>query len=153
VRLAAFWIDMWLRAHYKNIAIHYIVHDAAAREVDQHAFYHMRESGGTKISSAYALAAQIIEERYNPLDWNLYAFHFSDGENFGGNDDKRSLALIEEALLPAVNLFAYGQVKATYGKQFIDTLKAVEDEKLVKSRIEGRDDIYTAIKAFLGKGY
>jgi uncharacterized sporulation protein YeaH/YhbH (DUF444 family) len=30
----------------------YIVHDAVAHLVDEHTFFHLRESGGTKISSA-----------------------------------------------------------------------------------------------------
>jgi len=53
VRIQAFWIDAWLRKQYRNLEVVYIVHDAAARIVDQHTFFHLRESGGTKISSAY----------------------------------------------------------------------------------------------------
>lgn len=153
VRLTAFWIDTWLRAQYRNLTTRYIVHDAAAKEVDQHTFYHLRESGGTRISSAYDLCRQIIRTEYNPADWNLYAFHFSDGENFGGDDDQRCLNLLNESLLPDINLFAYGQVKGGYGHQFIDTLAEINDEKLVSTKINNDDDIYTAIKVFLGKGY
>jgi hypothetical protein len=57
VRIEAFWIDTWLKSQYKKVETRYIVHDAAAREVDAHTFYHLRESGGTKISSAYDPAA------------------------------------------------------------------------------------------------
>ena len=153
VRLTAFWIDTWLQAHYKNLETRYIVHDAAAKEVDRHTFFHLRESGGTKISSAYQLGAQIIQAKYNPAEWNLYAFHFSDGENFGGEDDQLSLRLLNEYLLPVLNMFAYGQVKGSGGRQFIDTLGEIDDEKLVKSKIDDKEAIYTAIKAFLGKGY
>lgn len=153
VRLTAFWIDTWLRSQYRNLTTRYIVHDAAAKEVDQQTFYHLRESGGTRISSAYELCRRIIKEEYNPADWNLYAFHFSDGENFGGNDDKRCQELLNEFLLPALNLFAYGQVRSGYGPQFIDTLAAITNEKLVFTQINNNDDIYTAIKLFLGKGY
>lgn len=153
VRLTAFWIDTWLQAHYKNLETRYIVHDAAAKEVDQHTFFHLRESGGTRISSAYQLGAQIIQAQFNPAEWNLYAFHFSDGENYGGEDDQLSLRLLEEQLLPVLNLFAYGQVKAGLGRQFFDTLDEIDDEKLVKSKIDDKEAIYAAIKAFLGKGY
>lgn len=153
VRLTAFWIDTWLRVHYKNLVTRYIVHDAAAKEVDQHTFYHLRESGGTRISSAYELCRDLVKMEYDPTEWNLYAFHFSDGENFGGEDDQRCLNLLTESLLPTFNLFAYGQVKGGYGREFIDTLTAISDEKLVSSRINRDEDIYTAIKVFLGKGY
>ncbi len=153
VRLTAFWIDTWLQAQYKNLQVRYIVHDAAAKEVDQHTFYHLRESGGTRISSAYDLCWKIISDEYDPAEWNLYAFHFSDGENFGSADDGRCLELLNESLLPVVNLFAYGQVKASYGKEFIDTLATIENEKLVTSKIKKKDDIYTTIKTFLGAGH
>ena len=152
VRLTAFWIDTWLRANYQNLAVRYLVHDAAAKEVDQHTFYHLRESGGTRISSAYHLCHQIIEQEYDPAEWNLYAFHFSDGENFGGNDDQLCRNLLQENLLPAVNLFGYGQVPGGFGRMFMETLDTIDNEKLVASKIRGRDAIYSAIKAFLGKG-
>ncbi len=62
VRIEAFWIDTWIKAHYQGIETAYIIHDAAAQEVDEHTFYHTRESGGTKISSAYELADKIIDQ-------------------------------------------------------------------------------------------
>lgn len=152
VRLTAFWIDSWLRAHYKNLDIRYIVHDAVAHEVDAHTFYHIRESGGTRISSAYELCAKVVQDHYNPEDWNLYGFHFSDGENFGDEDDQRCLNLLEQALLPHMNLFCYGQVRSAPGHQFMDTLANITDEKLTTAQINDEDNILEAIKAFLGKG-
>ncbi|MBI3762472.1 MAG: DUF444 family protein [Chloroflexi bacterium] len=152
VRLTAFWIDTWLRAHYKNIATRYIVHDATAHEVDATTFYHLRESGGTRISSAYDLCHQIIQKDYPADEWNLYAFHFSDGENYGGEDDRRCLNLLQKNILPQVNLFCYGQVRSAPGHQFMDTLGRLNDEKLATAEINDDDEIYVAIKAFLGKG-
>lgn len=152
VRLTAFWIDTWLQAHYKNVTTRYIVHDAEAYEVDAQTFYSLRESGGTRISSAYDMCNRIIQHDYDPEGWNLYAFHFSDGENFDAQDDKRCMALLNEALLPCLNLFCYGQVKSYYGHQFIDTLAEIENEKMSLSKINADEDIYTAIKTFLGKG-
>ena len=52
VRIKAFWIDTWLQSQYDNLEVVYIVHDAVAKVVDQDTFFHLRESGGTKISSA-----------------------------------------------------------------------------------------------------
>lgn len=94
VRIEAFWIDMWIKAHYQGIETVYIIHDAVAHEVDEHTFYHTRESGGTKISSAYEMALKIIEKRYPPDQWNLYAFHFSDGDNWG-DDVPRCIELLK----------------------------------------------------------
>ncbi|HKZ83165.1 MAG TPA: DUF444 family protein [Anaerolineae bacterium] len=152
VRLTAFWIDTWLRAHYKNLVTRYIVHDAVAHEVDQHTFYHVRESGGTRISSAYELCRDIMRRDYPVEDWNLYALHFSDGENYGDDDDERCIALLGHELLPKTNLFCYGEVQSSSGRKFMDTLDDVDDEKLATAAIDDDDDIYEAIKTFLGKG-
>lgn len=152
VRLTAFWLDTWLKAHYKNVSTRYLVHDAAAKEVDAHTFYHLRESGGTRISSAYELCQQIIAQDYATDDWNLYAFHFSDGENYDHEDDRHCLRLLESILLPRLNLFGYGQVQSAPGQQFMQTLAHLKHEKLVSAAIQEDADIYAAIKAFLGKG-
>jgi hypothetical protein len=152
VRLTTFWIDTWLRAHYPHLAFRYVVHDAAAHEVDGQTFYHLQENGGTCISSAYGLCQQIIDADYPVNDWNLYTFHFSDGENSGNEDDQRCLRLLRETLLPAVNLFGYGQVQSAGGDLFMNRLEEVTDAKMVRAQINTDDDIYAAIKAFLGKG-
>jgi uncharacterized sporulation protein YeaH/YhbH (DUF444 family) len=155
VRIASFWIDTWLRSQYKNIEVRYIVHDAVAREVDQHTFYHLRESGGTKISSAYELCARMIDQLYSPDDWNIYPFHFSDGDNWSGKDTERCVELLRQYLVPAVNQFSYGQVKSAYGSgQFKGDLEKScgDEETLVTSEIPNRESIPDCIKAFLGKG-
>ena len=76
VRIESFWIDTWLKHHYKGLETRFIIHDAVAREVDEHTFFHTRESGGTMISSAFKLATQIIETDYPVGEWNIYPFHF-----------------------------------------------------------------------------
>lgn len=154
VRIESFWIDTWIRAHYHGIANRYIVHDAAAHEVDRETFYTIRESGGTRISSAYEMAARIIAGEYDPQEWNIYCFHFSDGDNWGGGDDEKCFELLQERLLPTVNLFGYGQVESRYGSgQFLDSLReSIEDERLAVSQIPDREAILDSIKDFLGKG-
>jgi sporulation protein YhbH len=155
VRNTAFWIELWLRSQYKQIEICYIVHDAAAKEVDKETFYHLREGGGTRISSAYQLCNKIIEDRYSPADWNIYPFHFSDGDNWGDGDTEDCLGLLETEILPKSNLFCYGQVRSLYGSgSFLYDLQHHFDntEILAMSEIARYDDIYDAIKTFLGKG-
>src|SRR5437763_2729855 len=154
VRIEAFWIDTWIKAHYQGIETVYIIHDAAAQEVDEHTFYHTRESGGTKISSAYSLADQIINLRYPPDQWNLYAFHFSDGDNWG-DDIPQCMEILNEKLLPRINLFGYGQVESPYGSgEFHDYVHELlgEHENVVTSRIPDREAILGSIKEFLGTG-
>jgi uncharacterized sporulation protein YeaH/YhbH (DUF444 family) len=155
VRIEAFWIDTWLRSQYENLEVVYIVHDAAAHVVDQHTFFHLRESGGTKISSAYELCLRVIEDKYPSSEWNIYPFHFSDGDNWSSRDTERCVELLRASILPQVNLFAYGQVKSAYGSgQFKRDLDLAfrGEEKVVTTDIQDRDGILPSIKAFLGKG-
>jgi uncharacterized sporulation protein YeaH/YhbH (DUF444 family) len=155
VRIEAFWIDTWLRSQYENLEVAYIVHDAAAHVVDQHTFFHLRESGGTKISSAYELCLRLIEDKYPSTEWNVYPFHFSDGDNWSSRDTERCVDLLRNSLLPQVNQFSYGQVKSAYGsgqfKKDLDQAFRGED-RLVTSDIQDRDGILPSIKTFLGRG-
>ncbi len=154
VRIESFWIDTWIKAHYKGVDRVYIIHDAVAHEVDEHTFYHTRESGGTKISSAYDLANKIITTRYSPSEWNVYAFHFSDGDNWG-DDVPKCMDLLKKQLLPKVNLFGYGQVESPYGSgEFLEHITELvgEHKNVVVSRIPDRDAILGSIKEFLSTG-
>jgi sporulation protein YhbH len=155
VRLTAFWIDTWLRSQYQKVDVRYIIHDAAAREVDQHTFYHTRESGGTAISSAFRLCQAIMEEDYNPAEWNIYPFQFSDGDNWE-DDNAQCVRLLADEILPQVNLFCYGEVRGPRSlSQYMETLNGLEmedRERLTTTAIKDTENIYDAIKVFLGKG-
>ena len=155
VRTEAFWIDTWLARQYGGIEKRYIIHDAAAKEVDEQTFYRTRESGGTRISSAYQVCASLIENEFPVSDWNIYCFQFSDGDNWG-EDNQAALSFLEEKILPAVNLYCYGQVESPYGSgEFLGQLEGRFGDKydtLVTSEIEDRDAIYESIKTFLSSG-
>jgi uncharacterized sporulation protein YeaH/YhbH (DUF444 family) len=105
----------------------FITHDAVAHEVSEEEYYTTRESGGTKISSAYRLAEEIIKQRYNPALWNIYIFHFTDGDNWG-EDNSSSLEIIER-LLGQVNEIGYIQTDSPYGS---GEFKSVLDENLTE---------------------
>ena len=154
VRIEAFWIDTWIKKHYKGVDTVYIIHDAVAAEVDEHTFYHTRESGGTKISSAYELCNKVVDARFPPSQYNVYAFHFSDGDNWG-DDVPKCLDLLGTTLLPKLNLFGYGQVESPYGSgEFFEHVNELTDshENVVVSRVPDRDAILGSIKEFLGTG-
>lgn len=155
VRIESFWIDTWLRRHYDGIDSRYIIHDAMAKEVDRDTFFHTRESGGTMISSAYRLCGDIIEKEYPSSDWNIYPFHFSDGDNWSVDDTRLCVGLLRDRILPHVNQFSYGQVESPYGSgQFIKDLREnLKDHKVVAlSEIKDKDGIYQSIKDFLAEG-
>ncbi len=156
VRTESFWIDTWLRSQYKGIETRYIIHDATAKEVDEETFFKTRESGGTLISSAYKLCEKIISTDYAPSDWNIYPFHFSDGDNWSSEDTRLCLEILDRTLLPVCNLFCYGQVESRYGSgQFFRDLHehyGVKHESVILSKIESKEGILQSIKEFLGRG-
>jgi uncharacterized sporulation protein YeaH/YhbH (DUF444 family) len=155
VRNEAFWIDVWLRSQYNKLDIRYIIHDAEAEEVDRETFFHVKESGGTKISSAYTLCRDLIDREYDAASWNIYPFHFSDGDNWGSEDTQLCMDLLRNDLLPISNQFSYGQVRSAYGsgqfkRDLDDRMKS--EEKLITTEMEDRSDISDSIKTFLGTG-
>ena len=150
VRIEAFWIDAWIKAHYKGVETAYIIHDAAAQEVDEHTFYHTRESGGTKISSAYMLADKIISARYPPDAWNIYAFHFSDGDNWGDGDSNRCVGLVRQ-LLERCNAFGYGEITRQAhapATTLMAALSTIHDPRFIALTISRKEDVHPALRRF-----
>lgn len=155
VRSQAFWIDAWLCHNYKDVETRFIIHDATAREVDRDTFFRTRESGGTLISSAYKLAMEVIERDFPPGDWNIYPFHFSDGDNWSQSDTRTCVELLKADMIPVSNQFSYAQVDSQYGSgQFIKDLTEAfaEEDAVTLSRIPNRDGIMESIRELLGKG-
>lgn len=155
VRLEAFWIDAWLRKNYQGIESRYIVHDVRAGEVDRDTFFRIREDGGTRISSAFRVARELMEKSYSPADWNIYLFHFSDGDNSSESDSRECCALLREHMLPNLNMFGYCQVASAYGSgNFINVVHEhlANEEAVITSRVNTKDDIYDSIKTFFAAG-
>ncbi len=103
----------------------------------------------------YELVNHIIDTRFSPEAWNVYLFHFSDGENGDSRDTEYCMQLLRDQLLAKLNLFSFGQVRSSYGGgRFKTDLEEAfpEEPRLATSEIRDRDEIYDAIKRFLGKG-
>jgi len=161
VRLEAFWIDTWLRRNYDGIESRYIVHDVRAAEVDKKTFFSVRENGGTRISSAFQCCKELLDAHYDPNDWNIYLFHFSDGDNSSDTDNRLCVKILDELLLPRCNMFGYCQVASAYGSgSFVNVLQEAfpdgrADEsgpKLITSKVNGREDLYDSLKTFFTAG-
>ncbi len=155
VRSQVFWIDAWLRHHYEGFEARFLIHDAAAREVDRDTFFRTRESGGTLISTAYELCQTIIERDYPVSEWNIYPFHFSDGDNATTKDNERCVQIVRDGLLPVSNQFSYAQVDSPYGSgRFLKVLQEHfgDEAGVAISRVTDKDGIMDSIKELLGKG-
>lgn len=153
-----FWMVRFLRTKYDNVEIVFISHHTEAKEVTEEQFFTQGESGGTVVSSAYKLALEIINKRYNSNDWNIYPFHFSDGDNYYSDNDE-AVKLADE-MIKTCNLFGYGEIgeegfpgfrrpSGALLSVFSDRLK--DKKHFVGVRIEEKDDVYPALQQFFGK--
>ena len=146
-----FWMVRFLRTRYANVEIVFITHHTEAREVDEDSFFRLGESGGTKVSSAYQLALNIIEQRYDPGRWNIYPFHFSDGDNWGEADNRLCLQLAQK-IVDLSNLFGYGEIReGGYTSTLMSALSAISDPRFVAVTITDKRDVYPALKKFFRK--
>ncbi|WP_342128399.1 YeaH/YhbH family protein [Hydrogenophaga sp. OTU3427] len=100
---------LFLSRMYEHTQVVFIRHHTQAAEVDEHEFFHSRETGGTVVSSALKLLTKVMRERYASSDWNVYVAQASDGDNWD-NDSEQCLQLLHETIMPAVQYYAYVEI-------------------------------------------
>jgi sporulation protein YhbH len=148
-----FLLYQFIRTRYRNVEIVFVAHHTEAREVSEEEFFHKGESGGTFISSAYTKALEIIQARYHPSLWNIYAFHCSDGDNFD-SDNPAALRTAKE-LAEVCNLFGYGEIKPLgsryYESSMLTIFRRLDAEHFQTVLIERKEDIWPSFKAFLAR--
>jgi uncharacterized protein len=148
-----FLLYQFVRQKYQNVEVVFIAHHTEAKEVTEDEFFHKVESGGTYISSGYRKALEIINDRYHPSLWNIYAFHCSDGDNFY-SDNERAVAAAEE-LCKVCNLFGYGEIKpsgsAYYSGSMLEVFSQVKQENFQMVVIERKEDLWPGFRSFLTK--
>lgn len=168
-RSLLFWINEFLKKIYTHVEIRFIIHHARARLVDEDSFFRTGESGGTRCAEAYKLARSLIESHYPTDSWNVYLFHFSDGEDWSAEATVREVKKLINDL--KVNMLGYGEIRLD-GRPFSSGLKrAFESELDVTSEehddlniitgkkshpflgivIKNKDHILPAVKQFLKK--
>ncbi len=107
-------LHLFLTRRYRHVAVVFIRHTHEAREVDEETFFRSTETGGTLVSSALLEMKRIVDERFSPADWNIYAAQASDGDNDPG-DSARTGAMLRDAILPVCQHFAYLEVGSESG--------------------------------------
>ncbi|AHV94855.1 YeaH/YhbH family protein [Bordetella holmesii] len=100
---------LFLSRKYETVEVVFIRHTDNAEEVDEQAFFYDPKSGGTIVLSALELMHEIVQKRYPPSAWNVYAAQASDSDFFGA-DAGKSARFLAEKLLPATRYFAYIEV-------------------------------------------
>ncbi len=142
-----FWMTRFLRSKYETVEIEFIAHHTEAKVVTEEDFFSKGESGGTICSSAYRKALELIEKKYHPDQFNIYPFHFSDGDNLT-SDNARCVKLVEE-LMKVSNLFGYGEVNQ-YNRHstLMSAYKNIKNEDFKYYILKQKVDVFHAMKSF-----
>lgn len=143
---------LFLSRKYEKVELVFIRHTSNAEEVDEHAFFHDPQTGGTVVMSALNLMIEVQQERYSPNEWNIYGAQVSDGDAFG-SDPQRSAMRLSKDILPLCKYFAYVEVPdspssitplaAAYGQ--------IRDETFVMSTVMDRSDVYPVLRELFHK--
>ena len=144
---------LFLEKNYEHIEIVFIRHHTSAKEVDEQEFFYSRETGGTIVSSALKLMHQIVTERYNQGDWNIYAAQASDGDNWDDDSPLCSKILTEE-LLPLVQYFSYIEITPNQHQalwEAYQTVRSSYKKQFAMAQIRGPEDIFPVFRELFAK--
>lgn len=145
-----FWMTRFLRTKYDTVDIKFVAHHTEAKVVSEEDFFSKGESGGTICSSAYRKALELINDDYPPANYNIYPFHFSDGDNLS-SDNKKCLKLVEE-LMEKSNFFGYGEINPYNRKStLMNAYEKISNEKFQYFVLKQKRDVYHAMKHFFSK--
>lgn len=145
-----FWMTRFLRRQYEKVDIVFLAHHTEAKEVTEEDFFTRGESGGTICSSAYQKALEIIDRRYPPSKYNIYPFHFSDGDNLT-SDNERCVRLIGE-LLKVSNMFGYGEVNQyNRSSTLMSAYRNIKMDQFMYYVIKEKGEVYHALRTFFKK--
>ena len=150
-----FWMLRFLKKKYSSAEIVFITCHTEAKEVTESQFFSLGDSGGTKMDAAYRLALKLIDQRYNPREWNIYPFLFTDGYNWG---DAACVELMKK-LIPICNMIGYGEIAndvwsqsghfAPLGQAFEEAFS--EEERVCLVKINSKEEVWPALQKFFSK--
>lgn len=105
----------FVKRKYASTELVFIAHTSEAIEMSEDDFFSTRINGGTLVSPALHLINDIIKERYDPNETNIYICHASDGDNWSNDND----AIVKEMLAPGnllakIQLFIFIETRNAY---------------------------------------
>lgn len=142
-----FLLYQFIRLKYVHVEVVFVAHSTQAKEVTEDEFFHKGESGGTYISSGYAKALEVIDERYPPSKWNIYAFHCSDGDNW--DEDNDNAVKLAKELCKVCNLFGYGEIMTSSSSIYRLFTNEINEPNFVLVTIKDREQIWPALRQML----
>jgi len=148
-----FLLYLFLQRNYEKLEVVFIRHHTQASEVDEETFFYDRETGGTVVSSALELVNEVIQERYPPEQWNIYAAQASDGDNWP-NDQAICHQLMTEKILPMVQYFTYIEIGGSQPQELWHLYQGIQKDfsrNFATSRVEDNADIYPVFRELFKK--
>ncbi|MGY4690517.1 sporulation protein YhbH [Salibacterium sp. K-3] len=145
-----FWMVRFLRTKYETVDIEFIAHHTEAKRVSEENFFSKGESGGTICSSAYGKALETIDADYPPELYNIYPFHFSDGDNLT-SDNPKCLRLLKE-LMEVSSMVGYAEVNQYQRHStLLQSYRNIEDERFRYYVLKNKADVFEALTWFFSK--
>ena len=152
-----FLLYQFLRYKYDKIDVVFIAHTTEAKEVSEEEFFSRGQSGGTFVSSAPELAIDIMNKRYHPSSWNIYAFHGSDGDNWS-EDNEKALDFTQK-LKDKSQMYGFIEIKPAGGQEWVswsggntmmNVYTPLVDNKFKTMLLQSKDDIWPAFVRLFG---
>lgn len=152
-----FLLYQFLKHKYEHIEIVFIAHTTDADEVDEERFFKRAAAGGTHVSSAPKLALEIINKRYHPSSWNIYAFHCTDGDNW--DDDNAAAFDAMKELSDICQMLCYTEIaidserpswQSEKTSKLWNNLSKIEGGKLRLAMLSSVQDIWPTFKRLFG---
>lgn len=143
---------LFLSRTYKNVDVVYIRHHTQAKEVDEQEFFYSQETGGTIVSSALKLMDEVIQERYDPAQWNIYAAQASDGDNWA-DDSPLCHQLLAQKILPMVRYYSYIEITRRAHQTLWREYEVLQQKfgNFAMQHIREQEDIYPVFRELFHK--
>ncbi len=135
---------LFLQRSYEKTEVVFIRHHTSAKEVTEEEFFYSRETGGTIVSSALELMTQVIEDRYSPGEWNIYAAQASDGDNWD-DDSPQCAQILSQRIMPLLQYFAYIEITPNAHQALwhaYEDIRSELGERFAMEQISSSDDIF-----------
>jgi len=146
-----FWVAAGLRREYRTLDIVFVAHTTEAWEFSEADFFKVAGSGGTVASTGFHKVNEIIKERFDSSNCNVYLFYASDGDN--AVDDREQARLELEGIARLSRYAGYVEISSGLRNSHSETSKlfdAVTSLGLPSGRCTIRDsnDVVTAVRHF-----
>ena len=144
-----FWVAAGLRREYRSLDIVFVAHTTEAWEFSEADFFKVAGSGGTVASTGLRKVNEIMQERFDPGNCNVYLFYASDGDN--AMDDREPARAELETIAKAARYAGYVEISAGLRSTQSETSQlfdAVGAGAAGRCSIKDPNDVAAAVRQF-----